>query len=236
MSINEIETARANLKALQLAHRNHHEDVRVMRSVIAEAESAVDACKQELGEIAKAETVADRDRVERLKSGGGAITAVGAERRAAVERQNELRDDLTAAQASLDLLGEELATETARSEKLDDELVWATEKLFVLELDETAAAINGAIQRLRDEWLEIRAITDNATVPEWRQLHGYPQPVRASRGLKYGRPMQILLESTIAQNTVFDKAKFEANWSKWSGYFSALKANADATMPALGST
>jgi hypothetical protein len=235
MSNTEIQDARSQLRAAQLARRNHKENIRLMRAATAEAEAAVHACAKELADIAKAEAAADRDRVQRLKAGGEAA-AIGAERRAGVERQADLRDDLTGAHAALELLRAELATEEAKTEKLGDELVWATEKVLTAELDETAAALCAEIDTARRKWLEIRAITDSATVPEWRKLYGHPDPVRASRGLRYGRPMQILLESNIAANTVFDKAKFDADWEKWSSYFKRLQADADATMPALGST
>jgi hypothetical protein len=225
MSTNEIEDSRAALKALQLAHRNHLEEIAIMKSAIAEAEESVRDATRELGEIAKAEAVAAKDRLARLKTGGDAAKSAGREQREAVERQSELRDDLTGSQAALELLRAELATEQAQAEKLEDELMYAAERVITAELEATAAALSAEIDSARAKWLEIRAITDRATVPEWRQLHGYPQPVRASRGLRYGRPMQILLESTIAQNTVFDKAKFDADWSKWNQYFDALKVS-----------
>jgi hypothetical protein len=93
MSTNEIEDARTALKAVQRTHSNHKENIRLMRAAIVDAEAAVAACGKELGEIAAALAVADRDRVKRLKAGGDAA-AIGAERRAAVERQADLRQDL----------------------------------------------------------------------------------------------------------------------------------------------
>jgi hypothetical protein len=233
MSKSEIETARAALKAVQRTHSNHKENIRLMRAATAEAEAAVHACAKELADIAKAEATADRDRVQRLKAGGDAA-AIGAERRAGVERQADLRDDLTGTQESLELLRAELASEEAKTEKLDDELAFAAEKVFTLQLDEVAAEINDQIWRIRDEWLEVRSIRDHIVVPEMRTMHGFPEPVRAARGLRYGRQTDIFGDSGIGTNGPFNQAEFSALGRKWSAYFQQLQSNADAPLPALG--
>ena len=229
----EITDARTALKARQVAHRDHHEGIAAMKRAIADAETSVRDAERELGEIAATIAMSDKTRIAALKAGADAA-AIGAERRAALERQNELRDNLTGAQTALELLRTELAAEEAKTEKHNDAVAYAAEKLFVLQLDEVARELNEDIRRLRDEWLEVRAICDHATVPHWRGVLGSPDPIRAPRGLKYGRQTDLLMDAAIGQNKPFNQVEFSALGSKWAGFFQRLQADADAVMPALG--
>jgi hypothetical protein len=230
----EIETARAHLRALQKAARNRAEDIALIRKAIAEHEAAVHAATQELGDLAKGEAAASKDRLERMKAGGDVAKAAGREQREALERQNDLRGDIEATQIVLETLRAELAAEEAKAAD-NDAIAFAAEKVLTAQLEEIAQSINEQIRQARERWTEISAAVNKATVPEWRQLYGYPQPVKASRGLKYGHQVELLMAERIGEGA-FSRANFDALGSKWSEHFQRLQSDADAAMPELGAS
>ena len=53
---------------------------------------------------------------------------------------------------------------------------------------------------------------------DWREIYGRTEPIRAPRGLKYTREVELLLAEGIGTNGLVSQQKSDGLWPPWAGY------------------